>query len=116
RAGDRVFPQQQAESFKALDEKQQPLASWLAQAPIAIDPIIYDQLSSTGRRERRLLEEIMGHTTGIAAEPLSKIRSHALRFWANRGNHNEISGQKFVPTFTREELTQAALTAQRNGG
>src|SRR5262245_36275769 len=116
RVGDTGFLQLQAPSFSNLDAKQQALAYWLSQASIAIDPIIYDQLSPTGLREKRLYEEIMGHTVGIPAEPLAKIRSHALRFWANRGNHNEITSQKFVPAFTRDELAQAALRAQQNGG
>src|SRR5262249_26817033 len=50
-----------------------------------------------------------------AAEPLAKIRNFALLFWGNRGNHNENSSQKFLPTFTFEELQQAALEAQANG-
>src|SRR6185295_9602462 len=33
----------------------------------------------------------------------------------NRGNHNENTGQKFLPTFTADELRQAALFAHKNG-
>ena len=100
RVGDTGFLQLEANSFAKLDARQQALAYWLTQASIAIDPIIYDQLSRFGLREKRLLEEIMGHTAGIPAEPLGKIRQYALLFWANRGNHNENTSQKFLPAFT----------------
>jgi dipeptidyl-peptidase-3 len=115
RVGDTGFLQLEANSFAKLDARQQALAYWLTQASIAIDPVIYDQLSQYGVRQKRLLEEIMGHTAGIPAEPLGKIRQYALLFWANRGNHNENTSQKFLPAFTFDELKQAALKAQANG-
>src|SRR5262245_17925899 len=116
RVGDTGFIQLQANSFSSLDTRQQALGYWLTQAAIAIDPIVYDQLSQYGVRQKRLLEEIMGHPQGIPAAPLGKIRQYALLFWANRGNHNENTSQKFLPTFTADELKGAALQAQRNGG
>jgi dipeptidyl-peptidase-3 len=115
RAGDTGFLQLEADSFRQLDARHQALAYWLTRAAIAIDPIIYDQLSAYGLREKRLIEEIVGHEQGVPAETLGKIRTYALLFWANRGNHNETTGQKFLPGFTREELMQAALRAQQNG-
>jgi len=115
RVGDTGFLQLQAESFKQLTPKQQALAYWLTQASIAIDPIAYDQFSATGIREKRVLEEITGHPQGIPADLFARIRSYALLFWANRGNHNETTSQKFLPSFTSDELTQAALRAQHNG-
>ena len=45
RVGNTGFVQIHAESFRALSPKEQELAYWLTQAAIAIDPIIYDQLS-----------------------------------------------------------------------
>jgi len=114
RVGDTGFIQLEADSFRSLDARQQALAYWLVQASIAIDPIVYDQLSQYGIREKRLLEEIVGHA-GIPQASFDKIRQYALLFWANRGNHNENTSQKFVPTFTFEELQQAAAKAQANG-
>src|SRR5262249_52255014 len=109
------FLQIEAPSFSALQPRQQQLAYWLTQASIAIDPIIYDQLSQYGLREKRLLEGIMGHPAGVAAATLAKIRRYTLLFWANRGNHNEITGEKVLPTFTAAELEAAALAAQKSG-
>jgi dipeptidyl-peptidase-3 len=109
------FIQLTADSFRALDARQQALAWWLTRAAIAIDPIVYDQLSRFGLREKRLLEEVVARPDGIPPEAFAKIRRYALLFWANRGNHNENTAQKFLPPFSFDELRQAALTAQRHG-
>src|SRR6188474_2420105 len=70
RVGDTGFIQLQSNSFGTLDARQQALAYWLAQAAIAIDPIVYDQLSQYGIRQKRAIEEIMNHTSAIPAASL----------------------------------------------
>ena len=115
RVGDTGFVQVRAGSFNALTPQQKALAYWLTQASVAIDPIIYDQLSRFGLREKRLIEEILAHPAGIDAQSLARITEFAELFWGNRGNHNDITAQKFLPTFTFDELKQAALAAQKNG-
>ncbi|MFI5102088.1 MAG: hypothetical protein ACHP9V_01830 [Terriglobales bacterium] len=115
RIGDTAFIQLRAPSFQALSPRQQALAYWLAQASIAIDPIIYDQLSAYGLQQKRLLEEIMARPEGIDPAAMAKIAEFAKLFWANRGNHNDLTSQKFLPAFTFEQLEKAALSAQQNG-
>jgi len=115
RVGDTGFLALQADSFPQLDAQHKALAYWLMQASIAIDPIIYDQLSRFGLREKRLLEEVVARPSSADPETLKKIREYALLFWASRGNHNENTGQKFVPAFTFDELQNAALKAQTSG-
>src|SRR3954464_4193350 len=115
RVGDTGFIQLQSPSFAKLDDRQKALAYWLTQASIAIDPIIYDQLSRFGLRQKRLLEGIVAHHPGVSPAVYPKLREFALLFWANRGNHNEITGQKLIPGFTVEDLQQAALKAQAAG-
>lgn len=115
RVGDTGFVRADAESFNSLDSRQKQLAYWLAQASIAIDPIAYDQFSRFGVRQKRLLEEIVAHNDGINPQVKSKITDFAELFWANRGNHNELTSQKFLPAFTFDELKQAALSAQQHG-
>src|SRR5690348_2089025 len=83
RVGSTGFVQLQAESFKQLTPKQQTLVYWLTQASIAIDPIIYDQNSAFGLRQKRLLEEIM------RSDASKKIADFTKLFWASRGNHND---------------------------
>jgi dipeptidyl-peptidase-3 len=115
RVGDTAFIQLHAPSFQALTPRQQALAYWLVQASVAIDPIIYDQLSAYGLQEKRLFEEILAHPQGIDPRVLPKISEFAKLFWANRGNHNELTSQKFLPGFTFMQLKGAALSAQHHG-
>ncbi len=115
RVGDTGFIQLQARSFATLSDKQKELAYWLSQASIAIDPIIYDQLSRWGLRQKRLLEGIVSHPDGVPPATFAKVREYALLFWANRGNHNETTAQKFLPDFSFEDLQAAALKAQAGG-
>ena len=115
RVGDTGFIQLRADSFTALSPREQALAYWLSQASIAIDPIVYDQLSSFGVREKRLLEGVVAHPAGIDRNAFEKIREFALLFWANRGNHNLMTSRKFMPSFTGDDLQAAALKAQANG-
>jgi dipeptidyl-peptidase-3 len=115
RVGDVGFIQLQARSFATLTDKQKELAYWLSQASIAIDPIVYDQLSRWGLRQKRLLEGIVAHPDSVPPATFAKVREYALLFWANRGNHNETTAQKFLPAFTFEELEAAALKARAGG-
>src|SRR5215831_2491004 len=72
RVADTGFIQLEADSFHQLDDRQKALGYWLTQASIAIDPIIYDQLSAYGIREKRLLEGIVAHPAGIASDTFQK--------------------------------------------
>ena len=116
RVGDTAFIRLHAPSFGALTPRQQALAYWLSEASIAIDPIIYDQFSAYGLRQKRMIEEVMAHPGGISPKVRVKISDFAKLFWANRGNHNDLTSQKFLPGFTFEEFRRAASSAQQNGG
>ena len=91
RVGTTGFVQLEAESFKTLTLREQTLAYWLTQASIAIDPINYDQNSIWGVRQKALLTETLRHSRGLNAQALGKITDFAKLFWANRGNHNEMT-------------------------
>lgn len=115
RVGNTGFVRVDANSFATLNTRQKQLAYWLCQASIAIDPIAYDQFSRFGVRQKRLLEELVAHSSAVDASTRSKILEFTELFWANRGNHNETTSQKFLPAFTFNELKQAALAAQKDG-
>lgn len=115
RVGSTGFLQLEADSFKSLTPQQQQLAYWLVQASIAINPIIYDQLSRFGLRQKRLLEMIVAHPEGVDPAAYRKIVSFTKLFWTNRGNHNDTTAQKFFPDFTFDELKAAGLAALRHG-
>ena len=116
RVGTTGFVQLEAESFQKLSPREQALTYWLTQASIAIDPINYDQNSAFGLRQKRLLEEIMRHPASPESPARRKIADFTKLFWSNRGNHSEMTAQKFLPEFTFEELKAAASSALRNGG
>jgi dipeptidyl-peptidase-3 len=115
RVGSTGFLQIEASSFRGLQPRQQVLAYWLTQAAIAIDPIIYDQMSRWSLRQKRLLEALVAHPQGIHPEMMAKITAFTKLFWANRGNHNDTTAQKFLPDFNFDELKEAGRQAMRNG-
>jgi len=116
RVGTTGILQLDSESFKTLTPRQQILAYYLSQAAIAVDPIIYDQASRFGFREKRILEGIVAHPQGIDPNVIKRILAYTKLFWANTGNHNNYTAQKFLPEFSYDELQAAGLQAIRNGG
>lgn len=114
RVGQTGFLQLEAESFKGLPLRQKVLAHWLSMAAIAVNPIVYDQNSAYGLELKQLLEQILTHSQGIDPVVLKKLTDYTKLFWANRGNHNSFTSQKFLPEFTSEELQVAAERALRN--
>ncbi len=115
RVGDTGFIQLEAPSFNDLTLRQKVLAYWLSMAAIAVNPIVYDQNSKYGLREKHLLEEILTHSRGVDPAVVKKLGDYTKLFWANRGNHNEFTSQKFLPGFTFEEFRAAAEQALKNG-
>jgi dipeptidyl-peptidase-3 len=109
RVGATGFVQLEADSFHNLTPRQQALAYWLSQASIAIHPIVFDQLSRFGLRQKRVLELIVAHPDGVDSSSYAKILAFTKLFWANRGNHNETTAQKILPEFTFDELRAAGL-------
>lgn len=108
-----AFLQVEANSFNTLTPKQQALAYWLSQAAIAIDPIIYDQLSRFALRQKALLEAVVASKAKVDPAIYAKILDFTKLFWANRGNHNENTAQKNLPAFTPAELNRALISMGR---
>ena len=115
RVGQTGFLQLEAPSFGALTLKQKVDAYWLSMSAIAINPIVYDQNSRYGWREKGLLEAILTHAKGVDPAALGKITAYTKLFWGNRGNHNAFTSAKFVPDFTPAELKAGAEQALKNG-
>ncbi|HUP05081.1 MAG TPA: hypothetical protein VMU19_13890 [Bryobacteraceae bacterium] len=108
-----AFIQLEASSFSTLSLQQQALAYWLTQASIAIDPIIYDQLSRFGLRQKRVLEAVVVSKDKVDPAIYAKVLDFTKLFWGNKGNHNELTSQKFLPKFTEDELRRALDQAGR---
>jgi dipeptidyl-peptidase-3 len=108
-----AFIQIEANSFRSLTPRQQALAYWLTQASIAIDPIIYDQMSRFGLRQKETLEAVVAAQGKVDPQTYSQVLAFTKLFWANKGNHHEQTGQKFLPQFTAASLQSALLAAGR---
>jgi dipeptidyl-peptidase-3 len=108
-----AFIQIEANSFRSLTPRQQGLAYWLTQASIAADPIIYDQMSRFGLRQKEMLEAAVIAKDKIDPQTYSQILAFTKLFWANKGNHHEQTGQKILPQFTAAALRAALLAAGR---
>jgi dipeptidyl-peptidase III len=114
RVGNTAIVQIEANSFTSLTPKQQALAYWLSQASIAIDPIIYDQESRFGLRQKRLLEAVVSSKGKVDGAIYAKVLDFTKLFWGNKGNHNEQTSQKVLPNFTSDELKRALDQAGRH--
>jgi dipeptidyl-peptidase-3 len=111
RVGKTAFVQIEADSFKSLTPKQQALTYYLTQAAIAIDPIIYDQQSRFGLRQKRVLEAVVANKAKVEPAIYAKIADYTKLFWGNKGNHNESTSQKVLPDFTADDLKRALAQA-----
>ncbi len=108
-----AFIQIEANSFKALSPRQQALAYWLTQASIAIDPISYDQFSRFGLQQKEMLEAVVKAKDKVDPQTYAQVLSFTKLFWANKGNHHEQTGHKFLPQFTVQSLKTALRAAGR---
>ena len=108
-----AFIQIEAHSFSSLTPRQQALVYWLTQASIAVDPIIYDQLSRFGLRQKEMLEAVVSAKDKVDPQTYGQVLAFTKLFWANKGNHHEQTGQKLLPQFTAESLRAALIGAGR---
>ncbi|HXQ97476.1 MAG TPA: hypothetical protein VN774_03455 [Candidatus Limnocylindrales bacterium] len=115
RVGDTGFIQVTAESFNSLTLDQKLDAYWLYMAAVAVDPIVYDQNSSYGLREKYLLQSVVTHSKGIDPVVLKHLTDYTMLFLGNHGNHNSFTSRKCLPEFTYAELQAAAERALKNG-
>ena len=99
--------------LSGLSPREQALAFWLSRASIAIDPIVYDQLSRFGLRQKRVLEAVVINKEKVDPAIYAKGLDFTKLFWGNKGNHNELISQKFLPKFTEDELRRALEQAGR---
>jgi len=102
-------------SFDALTLDQKLVGYHLARAAIAVDPIFYDQLNARGLDEKRLIGAMVEDPKRLPASSRDAIVHYAKLFFAGRGNHNETTNQKFIPTISFDEFKAAALAAQKAG-
>lgn len=116
RLGSLAVAQLFAPGAAQLSKADQRVAWHLALAAHAGEPIQYDQLGWDNLELKHLLECV--HLFG-AADPKApfaqKLSEYLVRFYGQSGNHDLVTGAKFVPAFTPAELEQHALAALKAG-
>jgi dipeptidyl-peptidase-3 len=98
------------------DEKR--VAWYLSLAAHAGEEMAYDQLGWDTVALKRLLESVYlfgreGHAAPGSFD--AKLADYLARFYGQSGNHDQTTGQKFLPTFTPAELEAAAARALKAG-
>ncbi|WP_043399864.1 dipeptidyl-peptidase 3 family protein, partial [Archangium violaceum] len=107
-----------APGVPALSRDEKRVAWHLSLAAHAGEEIAYDQLGWDTVAIKRLMESVYLFGREGHAEPGSfdaKLADYLARFYAQTGNHDQTTGQKFVPAFTPAELEAAALRALKAG-
>jgi dipeptidyl-peptidase-3 len=104
-----------ADGFAALPLRDKVLIYHLYLAAIAGRDIYYDQRYAHSLAMRDVLEEILTHTNGIAADTLAEITRYTKLFWINNGPYNNLTARKFVLQCSRAAFAAAVAQARENG-
>lgn len=115
RIGPLAFLEVRAPSLAQVPVRQRLLAYHLAQAAVQLDPIFYDQMADYGLAAKRLLGALVEDPRRLPETLRGPIVEYTKLFFANHGNHNETTGQKFVPGFSAADLAHAAEEARAHG-
>jgi dipeptidyl-peptidase-3 len=115
RLGARGFLQVESPSFAKLPLSQKMVAYHLYQAAVQLDPIFYDQMSAYGLTAKRLLGALVERPERLPEASRKAIVEYATLFLANDGNHNDATGEKFVPAIPFEDFAKAAEQARAKG-
>jgi dipeptidyl-peptidase-3 len=118
RLGHDAIVRMYAPGVPALSRDEKRVAWYLSLAAHAGEEIAYDQLGWDTVALKRLLEGVYLFGREGHAGPGSfdaKLADYLARFYGQTGNHDQTTGQKFVPAFTPAELEAAALRALKAG-
>lgn len=103
-----------ADGFEKLSLAEKQVAWHLTLAAHAGEDIAYDQTGWNNVALKRLLEGVYLFGRDGKKDPSgfdAKLTEYLTRFYGHVGNHDSVTGQKFVPAFTFEELSLAAARA-----
>jgi dipeptidyl-peptidase III len=112
---DAAVVQLYADGFDKLTLQDKTLVWHLYLAAIAGRDIYYDQRHRHNLGMRHLLEQIIRHPQGIAADILEEITRYTKLFWLNTGPYNNLTARKFLLDIDPRKLIEAMEIAQRNG-
>jgi len=115
RLKDVLFVRLFADGFTALEEKSRILAYHLARAVLAGRDITYDQLHRDNLEVRHIIERIQ--RAGVVPNPEveAELSDYLKHLWIHTGFYDSLTGGKFVPGFSFEQLEKAAGAARAVG-
>ncbi len=119
RVGSDAVTQLYAPGVTQLETAEKQVAWHLTLAAHAGEEIAYDQLGWRLVSLKQLLEGVyLFGLDGAAAKAGGfdqKLTDYLLRFYGHTGNHDQVTGQKFLPAFDEKQLQAAALRALNAG-
>jgi dipeptidyl-peptidase III len=119
RVGPDAITQLYAPGAAELSAAEKHVAWHLTLAAHAGEEIAYDQLGWRLVSLKQLLEGVyLFGLDGAAAKAGGfdqKLTDYLLRFYGHTGNHDQVTGQKFLPAFDAKQLKAAALRALQAG-
>ena len=115
RLEDAIFVRLFADDFKSLPKTSRILAYHLARAVLAGRDIVYDQLHRDNLEVRQLIERIQRANVipdpGVEAD----LSGYLMHLWIHTGFYDSLTGRKFIPKFSFEQLEKAAGAARAVG-
>ena len=112
---DAAVVQLYADGFEKLTLQEKTLVWHLYCAALAGRDIYYDQRHRHNLAIRRMLEQILRHSSGVPAETLKELTRYTKLFWLNTGPYNNLTARKFLLNLDRKKLIEAIEIAAING-
>jgi dipeptidyl-peptidase III len=112
---DAAVVQLYADGFDKLPLARKTLVYHLYRAALAGRDIYYDQRHRHNLGMRRLLEQVLTHSAGIAEDTLAELTRYTKLFWINTGPYNNLTARKFLLELDRDRLIEAMEIAKANG-
>ncbi len=112
---DAAVVQLYADGFEKLPLREKTLIWHLYRAALAGRDIYYDQRHRHNLGIRKVLEQIMRHSSGIPDDILAELTRYTKLFWLNTGPYNNLTARKFLLNLDRQKLIEAMEVAAING-
>ena len=112
---DAAVVQLYADGFEKLSLRDKTLVWHLYQAALAGRDIYYDQRHRHNLGIRRLLEQVLRHSSGIPEATLKELTRYTKLFWLNTGPYNNLTARKFLLDLDRRRVIEAMDIAATNG-
>jgi dipeptidyl-peptidase-3 len=115
RMADVIFVRLFVDDFTALEKKSRILAYHLARAVLAGRDVTYDQLHRDNLEVRHIIERIQRANVIPDPKVEADLSDYLIHLWIHTGFYDSLTGRKFTPSFSFEQLENAAGAARAVG-